>query len=130
MSHGAYRRRSRLRLVAFAALTIVLGLASRQFPDRLPSVVALYAGDTLWATLMFWLLALGRPSASTAAIAAAALLISVAVELSQLVHVGWLNAIRANPFGALVLGQGFLWSDLLCYAVGVALAAALDRHTS
>ena len=71
MSHGAYRRRSRLRLVAFAALTIVLGLASRQFPDRLPSVVALYGGDTLWATLMFWLLALGRPSASTAAITVA-----------------------------------------------------------
>jgi hypothetical protein len=27
----------------------------------------------------------------------------------------------------LVLGQGFLWSDLVCYAVGVSLAALIDR---
>lgn len=128
MSDGVPPRRSRLRLIAYTALTIALGLASRQFPTRLPTFVALYAGDTLWATLMFWLLALARPAAPTAALAATALLISVLVELSQLVHVGWLDAARANPFGALVLGQGFLWSDLLCYAAGVLLAAALDRR--
>ncbi len=29
-------------------------------------------------------------------------------------------------FGTIVLGQGFLWSDLVSYAVGVALMAALD----
>lgn len=130
MSDGVLHRRSRLRLVAYAALTVALGLASRQVPSRLPTFVALYAGDMLWATLMFWLVALVRPAAPTAVVAATALLISVLVELSQLVHVGWLDAVRANPFGALVLGQGFLWTDLLCYAAGVLLAAALDRRPS
>ncbi len=28
--------------------------------------------------------------------------------------------------GALVLGRGFLWSDLSCYAAGIALAVAVD----
>ena len=42
------------------------------------------------------------------------------------VHVPWLDALRATTLGALVLGQGFLWSDIVCYAVGVMLAAILD----
>jgi hypothetical protein len=52
--------------------------------------------------------------------------IAVAVEISQRYHVPWLDALRASRLGALVLGQGFLWSDIVCYAVGVTLAAVLD----
>lgn len=31
-----------------------------------------------------------------------------------------------GPPTALALGHGFMWSDLACYAVGVAAAALLD----
>ncbi len=48
------------------------------------------------------------------------------VELSQLIHWGWLDALRSTLPGRLVLGQGFLASDLVCYAVGVAMAFAID----
>jgi len=37
----------------------------------------------------------------------------------------WLDALRATTFGALALGQGFLGSDPLCYAGGVALAVVV-----
>lgn len=47
-----------------------------------------------------------------------------ALELSQLWHPEWLDAVRATPFGALVLGRGFIWSDLVAYAVGVGTVAA------
>ncbi|MCL4864340.1 MAG: DUF2809 domain-containing protein [Gemmatimonadales bacterium] len=112
---------------ALAALTIVAGLASRRFPHFLPAFVARYAGDTLWAAMVFWLLAMLWPRARTRGLAIGALGIAVGVEISQLYHAGWIDAIRQTRLGALALGSGFLWSDLACYAVGVGVAAGVDR---
>ncbi|WP_379134752.1 DUF2809 domain-containing protein [Paenibacillus sp. sgz500958] len=38
----------------------------------------------------------------------------------------WINSIRATFPGGLILGHGFLWSDLLRYAVGIICSAAVD----
>jgi len=76
--------------------------------------------------MVFWLLALAGPRARTRRLAGAALALCVAVEVSQLYRAPWLAALRATPLGALALGQGFLWSDLLCYALGVAGAALVN----
>jgi hypothetical protein len=46
------------------------------------------------------------------------------VEVSQLSSADWLVGLRSTRLGALVLGRGFVWSDLLCYAAG-ALSAGL-----
>ena len=46
--------------------------------------------------------------------------------MSQLYHAPWIDAIRDTLPGALVLGYGFLWSDLACYAAGVALGAGVE----
>ncbi|HEX8386323.1 MAG TPA: DUF2809 domain-containing protein, partial [Rubricoccaceae bacterium] len=112
---------------ALALAAVALGLASRRYGAVLPDAVAAYAGDVLWAALVFGLAALVRPGARTRTLAAAALVVAFAVEAGQLVHAPWLDALRATRAGALVLGRGFLWSDLACYAAGVAGAAALDR---
>jgi hypothetical protein len=119
--------RSRYAYAVLLAATVVAGLGSREFPELLPVFVARYAGDTLWATMVFWLLALAWPAAPTRAVAVAALAISVTVEVSQLYHAPWIDAIRSSRLGALVLGEGFLWSDLACYAAGTLVAMALDR---
>jgi hypothetical protein len=107
--------------------TIALGLASRRFPSAFPVVVARYGGDALWAGMVFWLIALLRPATATSRVAVAAFTLALTVELSQLYHAPWLDTLRASRLGALALGQGFLWSDLVSYAVGVALATLLDR---
>lgn len=107
-------------------MTIAAGLASRRYPDFFPAFVARYAGDTLWAALVFWILALLWRRGSTSWLAAGALAIAFVVECSQLYHADWIDSIRRTALGALVLGSGFLWSDLVCYAVGVGLAAVLD----
>ncbi len=121
MPPSAAAARSRPWLVAVTAATIVLGLATRATPGAFPGVVAQYGGDTLWATMVAWLAALVRPAARTRTIALVALGVAWTVEVSQLWHAPWLDAIRATRLGALVLGQGFLWSDLACYAAGAAL---------
>ena len=56
---------------------------------------------------------------STLAVALAALAFSFAIELSQLYHAPWLDAVRATFVGHLVLGSGFMWGDLIAYALGI-----------
>jgi len=106
--------------------TVALGLASRRYASALPEFVATYAGDVLWASMVFWLLTLVRPNGEGRQLAVIAFAMAVVVESSQLYHAPWLDALRASPLGALALGQGFLWSDMACYAVGVMLAAVID----
>ena len=118
--------RPRLLYLALLLLTIALGLATRQGPWLFPGFVATYAGDALWAAAVYWLLAILRPRARTRVLAAVAGGLSLAVEVSQLYHAPWIDAVRATRPGALVLGHGFLWSDLACYATGIGLAALLD----
>ncbi len=123
---GTRQPRSILLTVGLAVLTIAAGLASRRYSDVLPVFLAQYAGDALWAAVVFWLLAMFWRRAGAARLALAALAVAVAVEASQLFHPVWLDSLRATTIGAWLLGHGFLWSDLACYVGGVALAVGLD----
>lgn len=115
--------RRRLVCLAAAVVTIGLGLASRH--SALPAWVHAYAGDALYAVMMTFLLGALWPRR---AVAVPAMALCCAIEFSQAWHPAWLDATRATRVGALVLGRGFLWSDLLCYAAGVAVASAIGRH--
>ena len=111
----------RIRFVYLIATTVVVfaGLATRKYRGQLPAFLAEYAGDTLWALMLFLLvstLLAGRPILTRAAISLA---LAFLVEISQLYHAPWINSIRQTTLGGLVLGFGFLWSDLVCYSVGI-----------
>jgi hypothetical protein len=92
-----------------------------------PEPVSRFGGDALYAVLMYCLVGVVRPIAAPARLFLWALSISVAVELSQLI--GWqrLQTLRSSWLGAHVLGQGFRWTDLVSYVVGVSIAFVLDR---
>jgi Protein of unknown function (DUF2809) len=105
-----------------AFLTIVLGIASRKIVG-----IPLFVGDILYAILVYfgfrWLFLknktpwqIGLP-----------LLFCFAIEIQQLSTATALVAIRETTLGHYVLGQGFLWSDLLCYTMGIGLAYVVDR---
>lgn len=57
----------------------------------------------------------------------AGLLFCFAIEFSQLYKAPWINELRHTLFGRLVLGEGFLWSDLLCYVVGIGIGILVDK---
>ena len=122
--------RSRVVLLPCLLFVVVLGLGSRSAVARrvLPGFVTDYAGDTLWATLVYLGLLWLCPRLSVGRAAAGTLGFSFVIEFSQLFHPPWLDALRAHSLAALVLGRGFLVSDLFCYAVGVALGAVLDMR--
>ena len=108
-------------------LVVVLGLASRRYGTALPAFVAEYAGDTLWAVMAFIVIGVLAPDWPTSRVAGAALLASYADEVSQLYHAPWIDAIRNTRLGALTLGYGFLWSDIVCYTAGVALCVVVEH---
>lgn len=121
-------KRSRLVYALLIIVVIALGLASRAkaLQPFLPTFISEYAGDTLYAVMIFFGLAFLRPQFSTSRLATLALSICVLIELSQLYHAPWVDVIRQTRIGALILGFGFLWSDLFCYVVGVACGVSLE----
>ena len=119
-------QRSRPLWLVLIVLVMGLGLASRHFRASLPSFIAEYSGDTLWALMVFLITGFLWAKGKTVQVAGAALAFAYAIEISQLYHAPWIDAIRHTTLGALVLGFGFLWSDLVCYTVGVGIGAALD----
>lgn len=107
-------------------LIIIPGLFTRSRWMPRPSFVAEFGGDTLWALMVFWIVGLLLPAISTARAALIAGGFSVLIEFSQLFHAPWLDALRGKLLARLVLGQGFLWSDLVCYTTGIAIGVALE----
>ncbi|RYD24244.1 MAG: DUF2809 domain-containing protein [Verrucomicrobiaceae bacterium] len=113
-------RRNRLLYAVWIAMVIVIGLATRsRRTSFLPDFIRDYAGDTLWALMVFLLLGFIFPRTRTVTLTIAALAISFSVEFSQIYQADWINEIRATRIGALVLGRGWVPVDLLCYTVGV-----------
>ena len=124
------RRRNPLIQIILIGLACLLGIGSRRYAQVLPGFIAAYAGDTLWAWAAFLGIGLVLSQASTRTIALLAMACSVAVEISQLYHAPWIDSIRQRTLGGLILGFGFLWSDLACYAVGVGMGVMIDVAVS
>jgi hypothetical protein len=121
-------KRSRLVYAAIIAGVIVAGLGSRsEWASCLPAFLATYAGDTLWALLVFLCLGFVFTTQSSLRLALAALVISFSVEFSQLYQAEWIEAIRATRAGELLLGAGFKSSDLLCYTAGILMGVTGER---
>lgn len=117
----------RTRCSLSLAATVALGLASRAIP--LPGWFAEHTGDALYTAAAYWALATLWPAARKVHLATAAWTISALVECSQRLDWAWLGALRATRIGALLLGQGFQWADLVAYSLGAALVLAFDALT-
>jgi hypothetical protein len=118
-------KRNRIRQFVFIILTIALGLFSRS--GYLPDFLYGYLGDALYALMFFFIIGFLFPKFSTLKVALIALSFCFAIELSQLYHAEWIDTIRQTRIGGLVLGFGFLWSDLVSYTFGVIVGALLER---
>lgn len=123
----------RIRLFAAAAIAVVipLGLVARRIrPDEgIASVgdfVATYAADTLWPVLFYCIGRFIWPIAGRQRVGAGVLLFTWALEFSQLVKFDWLIWLRHQPGIGFLLGDTFVWSDVVCCFVGTLAAVAGD----
>lgn len=118
--------KNKARIGIALLICIPLGLLSR---TRLVYGLPLfqeYGGDVLWATMMYFIFALFFERWKRQTLVVSTLIFSYLIECSQLVQWEWLRVLRSTPL-VYLLGQGFIWSDLLCYTIGVILAYVLDR---
>jgi hypothetical protein len=115
----------KIRLIWFILIiaTIILGLLSRHVAG-----IPLFIGDILWATMIYFGFRFLLISKSIKFIVIASLLFCYAIEFSQLYQAPWINNIRHTVIGALILGEGFLWGDMLSYTVGVAIGILVEKY--
>ncbi|HDR7647540.1 MULTISPECIES: ribosomal maturation YjgA family protein [Bacillus] len=112
-------KRNRLLYAVFTIVVIILGLSSRKFAFALPDLLNGYLGDALWALMIFTGFGFLFPKIEMKKLAFISLIFCYGIEISQLYHAEWIDSIRATTLGGLVLGYGFLWSDLVAYTIGV-----------
>lgn len=110
----------RLWLFLYLIGLIGLGLASRKFGNYLPTFMTQYIGDIIWAWMVFIGFCWVFPSKSMLLKNILwALLFSFGIEFSQIYQADWICELRKNTFAKLILGQGFLFSDLISYSIGI-----------
>ncbi|SHL19103.1 ribosomal maturation YjgA family protein [Flavobacterium xanthum] len=101
---------------------ILLGLFSRTF-----TFIPLCIGDILYAAMIYFMVRFLLLKTSKLKIAWIAIAICFAIEFSQLYQSEWIIAVRKTVPGHYILGQGFLFSDLIASIFGVLTAFILDR---
>ncbi|WPU94432.1 DUF2809 domain-containing protein [Mucilaginibacter sabulilitoris] len=108
--------KSRATYLILIIITIITGLLSRHF-----TFIPLFIGDILWALMVYFIMRFLFITRPVKFIVIVSLLFCYAIEFSQLYQAPWINDLRHTLFGHLVLGEGFLWNDLLCYTIGVGI---------
>ncbi|MEC0903001.1 MULTISPECIES: DUF2809 domain-containing protein [Bacillus] len=119
-------KRNRLLYATFTIIVIILGLSSRKFAFALPELLNDYLGDALWALMIFIGFGFLFSKIETKKLAFISLIFCYGIEMSQLYHAEWIDNIRATTLGGLVLGYGFLWSDLVAYTIGVGVGLIFE----
>jgi hypothetical protein len=113
--------KSRLTWFILIVITIFAGLLSRRFAG-----IPLFVGDILWATMVYFIMRFMFITKTLKWVVVASLIFCFCIEFSQLYKAPWINSLRHTLFGRLVLGETFLWGDLLSYMVGVGIAILVE----
>jgi len=113
--------KSRLTFFILIIIIIILGLLSRHFPG-----IPLFIGDILWALMVYFIVRFIFIKQTIKWVTVASLLFCYGIEFSQLYKAPWIDNLRHTLFGRLVLGDTFLWGDMLCYTVGVGIGILIE----
>lgn len=117
--------RVRLKYILWIIIVIIAGLASRKIAGVPP-----WIGDLLWALMVYLMVRVLLIKSSVKRIAIISLVFCFGIEFSQLYQAPWINQLRQTLLGRLVLGQGFLWGDLLAYVVGIAIGVLFENRAT
>jgi hypothetical protein len=102
-------------------VTIIIGLLSRHY-----TVIPLFIGDVLWALMVYFIMRFLFIKAGIVRTIIYSLSFCYAIEFSQLYKAPWIDSLRHTLFGRLVLGDTFLWGDLLSYTGGIAIGILIN----
>ena len=118
----------RVGAISLMCAAAAFGLLSRTVLLREVPVIGPWSGDTCWAIAAWFLLRAILPRVAALEIAVLTSALCLIVETSQLLDVEWLQNLRQYPVIRMLIGSGFIWTDLVLYAVGIGISWALDRR--
>ena len=113
---------NRLNYIILILLVLILGILSRKILG-----IPLFIGDVLYAVLVYFGFRFLIMDSRKATSLLLSLLFCFGIEILQLVQIDWLIAIRKTTLGHYILGEGFLWLDLLCYVIGSLVTYYFDK---
>ncbi|WP_396166924.1 DUF2809 domain-containing protein [Flavobacterium sp.] len=113
--------KKRISYFLIILMVLFLGIVSRKI-NGIPTFI----GDTLYAIMIYFGLRFLFLSLSPIKSIFIALLFCYSIEFQQLYRADWILNLRNSTIGHYILGQGFLWSDLGFYTIGVAIAYLMD----
>jgi len=111
------------RIQCFISILIVISLG---ITSRKTTGVPTFFGDVLYAVMVYYVVRMVFIRSSKQKTALLALSFCFCIEFFQLYQAEWMLEIRNTTLGHYVLGQGFLWSDLGFYTLGIAIAFIVD----
>lgn len=114
-------KKYRIQYLIVLLLIIFLGIMSRK-----TNLFPLSTGDFLYAIMMYLLIRIIFINKKAYQIAFLSLITCYSIEFLQLYQSGWMLELRKTLFGRYVLGQGFLWTDILAYTFGILIALLLE----
>lgn len=106
---------------------IPAGLSTRKYGYAMPHIVATYGGDVLYATCWFFFLRMLFAKPPVQRIALYAFIACSIIEVLELVQAPWMKKLQHTPPLGLILGYGFNWSDIVCYATGALIGFGIGR---
>ena len=101
---------------------VFLGIASRKVNG-----IPLLIGDFLYAVMVYFGFRMLLLNSSAVPKILLPLVLCYVIEVQQLYDATWIVSIRNTTIGHYVLGQGFLWSDLVAYTFGIGIAFVIDH---
>ncbi|OXB10897.1 hypothetical protein B0A81_02735 [Flavobacterium plurextorum] len=116
--------KTRIQYSVLFLTVILLGILSRKI-----SFVPLWIGDFLYAIMIYFLVRILFTHKKAIFIIIYSLLICYSIEFLQLYQSDCITALRKTLFGRYVLGQGFLWSDILAYTFGITFIFLIEKFT-
>ena len=114
-------KNTRFSLLIITAFVIILGILSRNM-EGIPT----FFGDILYAVMVYFGMRMIFINFSATMTLVLALIFCFCIEFLQLYRAEWILAIRRTTLGHYALGQGFLWSDLGYYTLGIIMAFLID----
>ena len=114
--------KKRLTYFILVLIVMTLGISSRKING-----IPLLIGDVLYAVLIYFGLRFLFIHLKTYKTFILSLVFCFTIEILQLVQIDWLITIRKTTLGHYILGEGFLWLDLICYTIGSLIAFLIDK---
>lgn len=114
-------KNKRLQYFIIVLIIIASGIICRKI-----SFIPLFIGDLLYAVMIYFVFRILFLNNKLIQTAIYSLIFCILIECFQLYQAQWIIEIRKTFLGHYILGEGFLWSDLLAYFFGTVIVFLFD----